>query len=1073
MNLWNTLGINKTKNKMEIKEAYMMRLQVINPEDDEEGFKKLRAEYEEAMKFADSDDIKEEEDTTPIGIWINRVKEVYNKFSLRIDENAWIELLEADVCFAIDSREEARNKILEFLMDYYYLPKKIWLLFDDYFSLGNKRDELIENFPENFINYVMDKVNPNYSDNLDYYLFEEIDDSKNYDSWLSLYFKIQREINNKNMDELKKDLSEIEEFHIKHPLLDTLYLRYYISNEENEKAREIGQNLLKRYPNEIFALYGVAEVEWNSKNYQAANEYYKKVLEISPNNYNAKVGLADCFLETYDFKEAERIFEELLDEYKYDNYVRNRLFIAISKIIEELEKECENSTKDKKIELSLGWYYFKNYRYDDIINLCSKFEPQKEDENQYFDLLSKAYFEKEDYDLALEYLNKFERNLNSEEENREDKQSQFQKVYYQRGRILCEKEEYEDALYFYDKSLDIESDNISVLNSKSYVLNRLERYEESLKNIEKGLEIDDNHFSLHINKSDALYELRYYKDAMDECNIAIEIYPYYSNPYLIKMKIYFVYDEYDEILEIADELERLNIVDYDANIYKIKALRNKDMLDEAESLALNILKDSKENNATNNLNKIYYELAAIQYDKCQFEKALEYINRGIEEFSYNEDNFYFRAATYRCLKKYDLAIKDYDTIIVKYKTDDYWFPTLKKAEIYEEVDNLNKALELYKEVLKIDPENRSVNNSIGEIYEKLDDDTNALKYFNRQLEVEESNYYYINRGLLYARNNKFEEAKADYESAMELNPENPYAYNNLGYLYQKIKKFEEAIPYYQQAIEKGKERRDPRFYNNLADCYIGLENNEMALKCYDDGIELLAYESSLYYNKAKLLKKIKLYNEAIEVYKKGMELEDADLEDYYDEISDTYKMMEEYDNSLCWAKKVIEVNSNSKYGYKNIGDIYNEIEDYKSAVKYFKLQIKVDNNSAINYLLLAEAYNELSKNILARMNFKTALEKFQKVKNKTAHEYCNIGACYNGLKETSEAFKNLEKSINIEVCRYCDYKGCYEGYYEFGRAFELEKKYEEALKYYKKALELNEDDKTTKKAIERIENLLK
>ena len=84
-----------------------------------------------------------------------------------------------------------RNKILEFLMDYYYLPKKIWLLFDDYFSLGNKRDELIENFPENFINYVMDKVNPNYSDNLDYYLFEEIDDSKTNISLTGCTFKFK------------------------------------------------------------------------------------------------------------------------------------------------------------------------------------------------------------------------------------------------------------------------------------------------------------------------------------------------------------------------------------------------------------------------------------------------------------------------------------------------------------------------------------------------------------------------------------------------------------------------------------------------------------------------------------------------------------------------------------------------------------------------------------------------------------------------------------------------------------------------------------------------------------------
>ena len=48
--VWNILGIEKTKDTSEITAAYRTRLRQVNPEDDPEGFMKLRQAYEEAKK---------------------------------------------------------------------------------------------------------------------------------------------------------------------------------------------------------------------------------------------------------------------------------------------------------------------------------------------------------------------------------------------------------------------------------------------------------------------------------------------------------------------------------------------------------------------------------------------------------------------------------------------------------------------------------------------------------------------------------------------------------------------------------------------------------------------------------------------------------------------------------------------------------------------------------------------------------------------------------------------------------------------------------------------------------------
>lgn len=1074
--LWGILGVSETKNKIEIKEAYMKKLQKINPEDDGEGFKILRAAYEEALKFADCDDSEEVEDASSIDIWMNKVDSIYRKFSLRIDEEAWKEILEDDVCFAIESRVEAVNKLLRFLMEHSYIPKEIWFMLDEYFSFSTKKEELIEAFPEDFIEFVMDKVNPNYGDSLEYYYFEEINDNKDYDSWIYLFLKIRMELNSGDLEEAGKHLDEVNELDINHPSLNMLNLRYFLKIGENEEARKIGENLFNRYPEEYFAVYAMAVVEWHFENFELAKGYYNKVLKIKPNDYNSKIGLADCYLETGSFKEAEKLFREILDINRNDTFARDKLYAITNKYIEELEEKCEANPDDKKLKITLCWYYFENYKYDDIISLCEKFEPDKEDENQYFDLIIRAYIAKSKYDLALEYINKWEENLKADGDAAED--GELELLYYEKARALSNLGKYEQALVYYDKALELDKDDIFALNGKAAALNKLEKYAQSLEIIERGLALNSSDVMLHINKAEALFELRHYRDAIDECNITIDIYPYYTDPYLIKMKIYSVYDRYDDVLEILDELESLEINNFDTNIYKIKAFTNKKRIKDAQNLAISMLKANSKNENTHKLHKIYYELAIIQYNQRLYEKALGYIIKAIKSSVYEEEYLGFRATIYRALRKFDLAINDYDTIISKKIVQD-WYVLLKKAEVYEETRKLDKASVLYEEILILNPENGYVTNfSLGKIYEEMNNYDKALEYFNKQLEIEESAYYYIYRGMFYARNNKILEAIEDYKNAIKLEPENPYPYNNLACIYEEREEYEEAIGYFKKAIELDKEGNSSQFYNNIIDCYIRLNNNEMALKYFDRANKAVKSNKKLYLEKAKLLTKMKLYDEAIENYKEALKVKSADLDEIYSKMAATFEKIGEYDKAIeCYNKKLENA---PKYtdAYRQIGYQYYKLGDYENAIKYYELQSKSSfgwnpASKATNLLLIADCYEKLNAKEEAVKNYNEALSKFLKTNWKTPYEYTSIGKCYLGLNKSSEAIENFERAINMDLCEGCEYCGCYDGYFGIGEVYEKEKKYAQAREYYKKSLEMNENDKYTKDAIERVEKLAK
>lgn len=118
------------------------------------------------------------------------------------------------------------------------------------------------------------------------------------------------------------------------------------------------------------------------------------------------------------------------------------------------------------------------------------------------------------------------------------------------------------------------------------------------------------------------------------------------------------------------------------------------------------------------------------------------------------------------------------------------------------LENYFKALELFKAVLELDPDNAAVNFKVAEILTKNGDAQNALPYALQAKELVPSNKYYVLLSAeIYKALSNFDEATKLYEGLIESIPGTESYLFDLAILYQYQGKFDKALATYSRAEE--------------------------------------------------------------------------------------------------------------------------------------------------------------------------------------------------------------------------------------------------------------------------------
>jgi tetratricopeptide (TPR) repeat protein len=189
---------------------------------------------------------------------------------------------------------------------------------------------------------------------------------------------------------------------------------------------------------------------------------------------------------------------------------------------------------------------------------------------------------------------------------------------------------------------------------------------------------------------------------------------------------------------------------------------------------------------------------------------------------------------------------------------------------------------LYSKTLEQDPEIRTFAVLLGEQYIKAGNYEKAEPLFLEVIKQSESNpkrnrkalsMSYTALGGLYFYQKRYDKAKANYEKAYAVNPDEAIVIQNLGMISLVQRDYPAAEKYLRAALAMNP--RNELAYNNLANMYLSLNQYELAEKNAQKAIEIFPEFGRAHINLAQAYAGLGMKDKARAEYRRAAELEPA------------------------------------------------------------------------------------------------------------------------------------------------------------------------------------------------------
>ncbi len=348
-----------------------------------------------------------------------------------------------------------------------------------------------------------------------------------------------------------------------------------------------------------------------------------------------------------------------------------------------------------------------------------------------------------------------------------DRSGEFESDFYTKAEEAYAEGNYESAIEFYTKAININSNNVDYYYSRAMSKKSIQDYYGALSDLESALQLSPKTPLYHNQKGTIKYALGDYANAMKDFNKAIEVDSSYAMGY------------YNLGFSVAKSKDFRGAKNYFDTAIKFDSTNGGFYFNRGIMLA--------------ELGS--YDSASTDYLKTL---QLEYEDKGA---------VYNRIGVIRYRKEeYKEAAAMFDSAY-SFEAKPTYLQNVAYANYYDE--NYEGSIELFEKLIEDFPENHAYHNNLGYCFFNIEDYDGAIFHFDKAIELHKSSgQYYQNRAFAKSKLGKYTEAIEDFSQAIRLDPEESENYYQVGQIHElQHNKFDACI-YYNKAIEFGYETTD-------------------------------------------------------------------------------------------------------------------------------------------------------------------------------------------------------------------------------------------------------------------------
>lgn len=726
-------------------------------------------------------------------------------------------------------------------------------------------------------------------------------------------------------------------------------------------------------------------------NIEVSLEYSKKIMEKHSSSVIANIEYGECLRSTGDTKKAIVYFENALSKSPTREVIIQVTELYINcgdykSALDLIKNSIEDYQDDSILYYLYGVVLYNQKRYERALDKFHKSYGLNENNTDVILYIARAYSMVGNYEGAKEFFN-----------IALEKDSEDISIYTEWAEILYEAMNYQEALKIIEKALIFQPEKIEILSIKAKILFEMTLFEEAYS-IYSMIEINENSpYDILKNYALCLKSLKMYKEA-------IRVF---------------------SLFELRNEFEQRLYIEYFDVLLKEGMVSRVIQLSKQQKV-----KDSLDARIKNLIGNAYFEVK-------DYEEAESYYKYSIKSNLINTEIFFKLAVSQYYLGKYG----DAKQMLMRAVNQDshnylyYYYLALVNMELDFKAD----AVDNLKESINYNPQFYKGYCELGRLYFKLELFEEGHKAFEsaHQMNKKDIELYKIWSECLI-NINKYELALDKIEIALSQNEKDMELLSLKALVLMKLSNYIDAVAIYDNLlintpVKANTKRND--WIINLSEALFKLNETNESYK----RLEAIKDECEKNINFISLYGRVSLalgYNSIAKKYlKKSIKLNPENVELYMN-YGDALFELSQYEQAVEVYKKAVLLDDKPYLRFK-LGMCYYHLGDFEDAIWSIETYISFNNDDENALYYYAKSLIKLKQ----KENAIIVLKKIVNIDPKFEDALYLLSTCYYETGRNRDSIRVFND--NEKYCRG------YEFYYAWGNRLQIVGNYEEALEKYK------------------------